>query len=91
MGGGTAPGNGTITTWLPGAVFLQNVFAANPYAYLFPASNFYPAAMTDVGFINLTGGNYRLAATSPYKGKGTDGKDVGADIDAINAAAGTSY
>jgi hypothetical protein len=36
------------------------------------------------------GGNYRLAATSPYKNAGTDGKDIGGDFDVLNAALGGS-
>ena len=32
------------------------------------------------------GGNYQLQNTSPYKNAGTDGKDLGADIAAIQAA-----
>src|SRR5207237_6332462 len=32
------------------------------------------------------GGYYRLSASSPYKNAGTDGKDVGANIDEIEAA-----
>jgi uncharacterized protein (TIGR03437 family) len=39
-----------------------------------------------VGFVNRPGGNYRLGPTSPYKNGGTDGKDIGCDFDALNAA-----
>ena len=48
--------------------------------------NYYPASQTAVGFVNLAGGDYHLAATSPYKSAGSDGTDVGANIDAVNAA-----
>jgi hypothetical protein len=53
-----------------------------------PAGNFLPASATAVGFINYSGangGNYKLLSTSPYHNKGTDGKDLGADISAVNA------
>jgi len=36
-----------------------------------------------VGFEGLTGGNFRLSTASLFKNKGTDGKDPGADIDAV--------
>jgi hypothetical protein len=39
-----------------------------------------------VGFADYTGGDYRLTATSKYHGLGTDGKDLGVDLDALNAA-----
>ena len=45
--------------------------------------NFYPNSVADVRFVDAANGNYRLASNSPYKGKGTDGKDLGADIDAL--------
>jgi len=37
-----------------------------------------------VGFVDLAGGDYRLAPTSPYKKAGADGKDIGRYIDALN-------
>ena len=54
-----------------------------------PAGNFFPATAAAVGFMNFNngnGGDYHLLSTSPYKNAGTDGKDLGADIDAVLAA-----
>ena len=54
-----------------------------------PASNMFPQTIDDVGFVeynNGNGGNYALQTNSPYKNKGTDGKDLGADIVGLNAA-----
>jgi hypothetical protein len=51
--------------------------------------NFFPASVTNVQFVNYNGGNggdYHLLPSSPYKGLGTDGKDLGADIDAVDSA-----
>ena len=42
--------------------------------------------MADVGFTDLAGADYHLASGSPYKGAGSDGKDIGADIDAVESA-----
>jgi hypothetical protein len=39
-----------------------------------------------VGFANFAGGDYRLTAASTYRTAGTDGKALGADLDAIEAA-----
>jgi hypothetical protein len=51
----------------------------------FPPS-YYLHSLNEVGFVDLAGGNYRLAGSSPYKNGGSDGLDLGADIDAIEAA-----
>ncbi len=54
-----------------------------------PAQNMFPATVSSVGFTdfnNGNGGNYLLLSSSPYKGKGTDGKDLGADIVGLNQA-----
>jgi len=55
----------------------------------YPTGNFFPASMNRVDFLNYSdgnGGDYRLANSSPYKNAGTDGKDLGADIEALEAA-----
>lgn len=90
IGGNTAPGNSTIATYFPNSEFLANIIVAAPPSS-FPTGNFYPATMGDVGFVDYLGGNYRLSAASPYKNAGTDGTDPGCNVDALNAAAGTSY
>jgi len=75
-----------VRTYFPGAVFLKNVMVgATPSLY--PPNNLFPASLDKVGFVDLAGGNYRLAASSPYKKAGTDGRDIGADIDALPAPA----
>ncbi len=85
IGGGTAPGNGTIATYFPQGVVLNNIWAgSNASAY--PTGNFYPASLASVGFVNLSGGDYRLSSSSIYRNAGLDGKDAGCDINALNAA-----
>jgi hypothetical protein len=76
---------GTLSTYFPGAVFVRNVLQGGN-ASKYPADNFFPATMADVQFVDLAGGNYRLQATSPYHNAGTDGYDVGVDVDALEAA-----
>ena len=39
-----------------------------------------------VGFVDYAAGTYRLAPGSAYRRRGTDAKDLGADMDAIDAA-----
>jgi hypothetical protein len=77
--------------------FITNTFSNNALVATttkfppskWPANNLFPATITDAGFVNFNngnGGNYELQSTSPYKNKGTDGKDLGADIVGLNAA-----
>ena len=72
--------------------FAANAIIASPSAFpaaAWPAKNFFPVSAAAVKFANYNGGNggdYHLLPSSPYKGKGTDGKDLGADVDAIHSA-----
>jgi len=53
-----------------------------PIGNYLPAS---PAAVRFVNYNNANGGDYRVLSTSPYHNAGTDGKDLGADIAAVNS------
>ncbi len=54
----------------------------NPY----PTGNYCLDKIEKVGFINGLTGNFRLAESSPYKAKSTDGKAPGVDMDKLTAA-----
>jgi hypothetical protein len=86
-GSGLGTGLNTLNVDFPGAVFQRNVLI-HAKCSDYPALNYCPATIGDVGFVDYPGGDYRLAAGSPYRGAGTLGSDVGADIDAIEAAVG---
>jgi hypothetical protein len=72
--------------------FANNVLLSTPSAFppsVWPAGNVFPQTIDDARFVNYNngnGGNYELQSSSLYKGKGTDGKDLGADIVGLNAA-----
>ena len=84
MGTNASPGNGTISAFYPGSTFRRNVFTAgNPSIY--PADNYYPAAVAAVQFIDPANGNYDLASTSPYRSAATDGTAIGCNQAAVNA------
>lgn len=80
-----------------GNVMVTDIYKASP---LWPAGNMFAGTWSAVGFTHLSQGcvdypgqpcvpsDYTLLATSPLKGKATDGKDPGADIQAINLATG---
>jgi hypothetical protein len=66
-------------------VFAGNVITgAAPASY--PANNFYPAQVSQIGFQDLAAGDYTLSPASPYKAKASDGTDPGADIAALRHA-----
>lgn len=78
-------GTPTLDLHLPGWSFARNVIPTAP-ASRYPTNNFYPASTSAIGFVNAAAGDYHLAASSPYKNQGTNGRDPGADIDAVMAA-----
>jgi hypothetical protein len=62
-----------------------------PAGFLFEPQQTGDAARTDacwtaVGFVNYSGGDYRLAESSKYRTAGTDGKPLGADVAALETA-----
>ena len=82
----------TFNACFNGYLFSHNAVLASPGSYppsSWPASNFFPSTEAAVGFVNYSGGtaaNYALQSTSPYKGAGMDGKDVGANVPGVTAA-----
>ncbi|MGH9869788.1 MAG: hypothetical protein ACREAA_16705 [Candidatus Polarisedimenticolia bacterium] len=80
-------GNVPLDTFYVAPVFAGNVLTGSASsAWSAYPGNFFPSSDGAVGFENLAAGNYRLADSSPYRNAGTDGRDPGADIDAVEAA-----
>ncbi|MGO9073110.1 MAG: putative Ig domain-containing protein, partial [Terriglobales bacterium] len=82
----------SITNCFTTYTFQNNGLIATPPQFPpsdWPSANFFPASPAAVQFVNYNngnGGDYELLPNSPYKGKGTDGKDLGADINGLDAA-----
>jgi hypothetical protein len=76
---------------LPNGIFCRNVLAGgNSKVYLgLPCGgldNFFPTvAEWQSEFVNFAGGDYHLRPDSKYKNVGTDGKDLGTDVDVVRA------
>ena len=85
VGSGTASGQPTLDRYFPEALVVRNVIVGGK-AERYPASNFFPASLEQVGFVSPQSGNYRLAASSAYTRAGTDGRPIGADLDALAGA-----
>ena len=60
----------------------RNSYTSRPTTFVVTRSDnadLYPT----IGFADMANGNYRLTSSSPYKNAGTDGADVGANIDLL--------
>ncbi len=81
---GQSYGNGTLAAYAPGAVVQGNVMATNSsVASRYPPGNLFPSvAAFNATFQDAVRRDYRLVAGSPYAGAGTDGRDIGCDLDA---------
>ena len=84
-GPGLGSGNATISVFMPEGFYIANALTVTS-ASGYPIFNFYPASVAAVGFVNAAVQDFHLSASSTLKVRGSDGRDVGADIDAVNAA-----
>jgi hypothetical protein len=89
-GTGAGCGSPGINAYFPGSTFTNNVFIGGtsnnggiPANY--PPTQWFPDLVSDVGFVDAANHDYALLAASPYTGAATDGTDVGANIDSVNA------
>lgn len=82
-------GHSNIKSPLGQRFFRNNVIVNNKQVGAgdtsFPAGNFWINSFGDVGFVDLNGKNFRLAAPSRFKGKGADKTDIGANVENIAA------
>jgi hypothetical protein len=79
FGDSVGEGSAALATYTPGYVFRRNVIAGG-VSRVYPTDNFFPSSIS--GLLDST---YRLAS-STYTSAGTDGKALGCDINALNAA-----
>jgi hypothetical protein len=68
----------------------QGAISANGSPATIPNGNFIVNSYSQVGFVDYTHGDWRLAAQSKVKGRGTDKKDPGVDFDALAASVSSS-
>jgi len=74
LGNGTNPSQ-TLGSDFTNLTWNENVLVGGTTGQ-YPVVTYFPAALANVGFANLTGGNFQLLS-SPYQNAGTDGKDIG--------------
>jgi hypothetical protein len=82
----------TFNTCFSPYTFAGNLLIGNTAAYpasAWPRQNFFSATASAVQFVNYSGGSggdYALQTSSPFKGRGIDGRDAGADMNGIASA-----
>jgi PKD domain len=73
----------TISKYFPSSVIKANVLAGGKITS-YPVGNYFPPAADFLTqFVSPTTEDYRLVSTSLYNNKGTDGKDIGADLGSL--------
>lgn len=83
IGADHSPGNDTIRAFFPGGDFSNNVIADADASH-YPSGNKYPStSQFKAQFVGYDSGNYALIPTSPWRGAGTDGGDLGADMTTV--------
>jgi glycosyltransferase involved in cell wall biosynthesis len=85
-GSGTRTGMPALARYFPAAVVRGNVMVGGS-ASEYPADNFFPRALDDVGFASRQDGRFGLTILSRYARAGSDGRDPGADLEAPSSAA----
>jgi hypothetical protein len=83
FGSGASEGLSTLERYFPDAVIARNVFVGRP-SRLYPPGNFFAGSLDEVGFVDRQKRNYRLKNNSAYRRAGTDGRDIGCDIEKLN-------
>ncbi len=83
IGSGTGTANTTLAMYFNNNWIVTNNVDIGGSSTGYPVGSFFPATIQAVGFIDTSADNFRLGASSPYKNGGTDGKDLGANIDSI--------
>jgi Carbohydrate binding module (family 6) len=77
IGSGRGVGADSIGAYLPSALISRNVFAGGR-SDLYPPDNLFPSlSQFDAQFVSVAADDYRLTASSAWRGAGTDLRDLG--------------
>lgn len=79
-GDGRSPGQDTLDFYFPRSVMSNNAIIGGN-ASLYKGRNMYPASARHLKFVKMEGGDYRPRPDSPLKRAGTNGTDIGANLD----------
>ena len=85
IGSSAGEGNDSLKRYFPDAVFRRNVIVGG-VAGRYPRDNFFPSSLQDAGLTVPRDQDFRLTLARPYAQAATDGRDPGADVDAVAKA-----
>jgi hypothetical protein len=80
FGDGEGGGRRAINKYFPRSVISNNAIVGGS-ASDYGTVNFYPVSPSQIGFANVSAGDYRLRSDSWFLRKGSDGKPIGANLD----------
>jgi hypothetical protein len=86
VGTGTGEGTASLNAFAAGSPFVNNaLFGPSVLATAnYPTSNWVLSDITKIGFTSATAPtDFRLSASSAYRGAGTDGRDLGPNMDSL--------
>jgi cellulose synthase/poly-beta-1,6-N-acetylglucosamine synthase-like glycosyltransferase len=82
LGSSAGDGNPTLQRYFPDAVFRRNVLIGG-IAGRYPSDNLFPKSLQEAGIAIPRDADLRLTLGQRYAKAGTDGRDPGADVDAL--------
>jgi PKD domain-containing protein len=86
FGDASSEGTTSLNAYCAAWTVVKNTIAGAT-ASRYPADNFFPTvADWQAQFVDYANQDFHLTAASPYRSAGTDGRDLGADVDGVLAA-----
>jgi hypothetical protein len=79
IGTDTGIGLSTLKRWWKSYVFKKNVIVGGQ-ASNYPPDNYFINSFSEVGFVDMAKGDYRLSSSSSYRSAGADGKNIGCHL-----------
>jgi hypothetical protein len=79
-GDSLAGGKATLEKFFPNSIVTNNIIIGGESSN-YGDSNFYLKSLNEIGFVNLSGKDYRLRSDSSFLTKGFGGKQIGANLD----------
>lgn len=91
IGSGFGVGYPSLKRYFPGAVMRKNIIVGGD-ATLYPADNFFPKSLNQVGFVDLSAGDYRLREISRYRRAVVgSGDNIGVNFEMLQDALGSGW